>query len=351
MATSPVGGAHYPRSMGEFQAWFSTDADCLDYLRWLRWPDGFVCSECDHAGAWELADSRFECPECGERTSVTAGTIFDRTRTPLTVWFAACWLFATEKEGISALSLKRALGIGSYQTAWAMLHRLRSVLVRPGRERLEGVVEVDQSYFGGEERGLAGGRARGKRVLVGVAVERVEPNGFGRCRIVPLPDASGDSLRAFLLDNVKEGATVITDGWKSYPPATADLYVHEPLEGASGADPSKLLADVHTVASLAKRWLLGTHQGRLDDAHLPNYLNEFTFRFNHRRSRSRGLVFHRVLELAAAHDPVRYRDLILNPRRRTARPPQPPTSHRRPASLDRPPADRPWHAASPPDSG
>src|SRR5450631_2399947 len=206
MSPSPLGGAHYPRSLGEFQAWFSTDADCLDYPEWLRWPEGFVCPECCHPRAWELADGRYECRECHERTSVTAGTIFDRTRTPLTVWFTACWLFATQKDGISALSLKRAPEIGSYQTAWAMLHRVRSVLVRPGRERLEGVVEADESYFGGEEPGLSGGRAKGKKVLVGVAVERVEPKGFGRCRMVPLPDASGDSLRAFLLDNVREGA-------------------------------------------------------------------------------------------------------------------------------------------------
>ncbi len=351
MSPSPLAGAHYPRSLGEFQAWFSTDADCLDYLEWLRWPEGFMCPECGHARAWELADGRYECRECHERTSVTAGTIFDKTRTPLTVWFTVCWLFTSQKDGISALSVKRSLEIGSYQTAWAMLHRLRSVLVRPGRERLEGLVEVDESYFGGEEPGLAGGRAKGKKVLVGIAVERVEPKGFGRCRIVPLPDASGDSLRAFLLENVEPGARVITDGWKAYPPATRDLYSHEPLTGASEADASKLLPGVHTVASLAKRWLLGTHQGRVDDAHLANYLNEFVFRFNRRRSRSRGLIFYRVLELAVGHDPVRYRDLILNPGRRTARPPVPPRSRGKPASLDRPPAKRPWRAVRPLHSG
>ena len=139
----PRAGTHYPRSVGEFQAWFRTDADCLDYLEWLRWPTGFTCPGCGHNGGWRLGDGRFMCSGCGGRTSVTAGTIFDRTRTPLTVWFTACWLFATGKDGISALSLKRTLEIGSYQTAWAMLHRLRSVLVRPGRDRLAGVVEVD----------------------------------------------------------------------------------------------------------------------------------------------------------------------------------------------------------------
>ena len=167
--------------MGEFQAWFRTDADCLDYLEWLRWPAGFACSGCGRDTGWRLGDGRYMCSKCGSRTSVTAGTIFDRTRTPLTVWFTACWLFATGKDGISALSLKRTLEIGSYQTAWAMLHRLRSVLVRPGRDRLAGLVEVDETFIGGEESGLRGGRARGKKVLTGIAVEVREPTGLGRC--------------------------------------------------------------------------------------------------------------------------------------------------------------------------
>jgi len=326
--------------LGEFQSWFRTDADCLDYLEWLRWPEGFVCPECGRVGGWRMADGRLRC-SCGVRVSPTAGTIFDKTRTPLTVWFMTCWLFASQKDGISALSLKRSLEIGSYQTSWAMLHRLRWVLVRPGRERLRGDVEVDETYIGGEEPGLRGGRQKGKKVLVGVAVEREEPKGFGRCRMVPIPDASAQTLRSFLVENVEPGAKVVTDGWGSYPGATRDLYVHEPLKGATGQDASKLLPGVHKVSSLAKRWLLGTHQGSVDEAHLAGYLNEFVFRFNRRRSRSRGLVFYRVLELAVAHDPVRYRDLIANPRPGKARRP-PPTTHGQPPSLDRPPANRPW---------
>jgi len=157
----PRAGAHYPRSTGEFLAWFGTDEDCLDYLEWLRWPGGFTCQSCGHADGWRLGDGRFECAACHRRTSVTAGTIFDRTRTPMTVWFTACWLFATQKDGISAQSLQRSLEIGSYPTAWAMLHRLRSVLVRPGRDRLSGTVQVDETFIGGDEPGLAGGRARG----------------------------------------------------------------------------------------------------------------------------------------------------------------------------------------------
>ena len=339
--------------MGELHAWFRTDADCLDYLEWLRWPSGFVCPEYGHEGGWRLGDGRFMCVGCGGRSSVTAGTIFDRTRTPLTVWFTACWLFASGKDGISALNLKRTLEIGSYQTAWAMLHRLRSVLVRPGRERLAGVVEVDETFIGGLEPGLAGGRARGKKVLTGVAVEVRGPRGMGRCRMLPLADASGESLHGFVTNHVEPGTRVITDAWQGYSGLEKLGYVHERRSQratrARGEDPGKLLPAVHRVASLAKRWLLGTHHGSVDDAHLASYLDEFVFRFNRRHSRSRGMVFYRVLELAVAHDPVRYKDIVATQRPRQV-PPKPPHSYRHPPSLDRPPANRPWRAAGP-DSG
>lgn len=341
---TPRAGKHYPGSLGHFQAWFRTDADCLDYLEWLRWPDGFNCPDCGHSG-WRLGDGRFMCSACGARTSVTAGTIFDRTRTPLTVWFTACWHFATAKDGVSALSLKRVLEIGSYQTAWAMLHRFRSVLVRPGRERLTGTVEVDETYIGGEEPALSGGRAKGKKILTAIAVEVKEPRGFGRCRIAPVSDASGASLEAFVKDSVEPGTTVVTDAWMGYHGLGKLGYKHERRSQraarASGDDPNQLLTAPHRVASLAKRWLLGTHQGSVDDAHLTHYLNEFVFRFNRRNSRSRGMVFYRVLELAVRHEPVRYQDLIMTRRKRSV---LPVPSRRRgcPPSLERPPAERPW---------
>ena len=276
---------------------------------------------------------------------MTAGTIFDRTRTPLTVWFNACWLFATGKDGMSALSLKRTLDIGSYQTAWAMLHRLRSVLARPGRDRLTGMVEVDETYIGGQEAGLTGGRARGKKVLTGIAVEVLEPKGFGRCRMRPLLDASATSLHPFVTDLVEPGTTVITDGWQGYCGLEKLGYIHHPRSQRAardrGADPGELLPAVHRVAALAKRWLLGTHQGAVDSAHLASYLNEFVFRFNRRRSRSRGMVFYRVLELAVAHEPVRYKELVAAQRSRAV-PATPPKASGHPQSLDRPSANRPW---------
>ncbi len=279
--------------MGELQAWFATDEDCLDYLDWLRWPEGFVCPRCENAGGWAVADGRYKCAVCGARTSVTAGTLFDRRRTPLTV-------------------------------------------------------EVDETYFGGEEPGLRGGRQKGKKVLVGVAVERREPKGFGRCRMAILADGSADSLHPFVTANVEPGATVVTDGSSGCKGIDALGYVHEPhsqrAASEAGEDVGALLPGVHRVASLAKRWYLGTYQGRFDDAHLQSYLDEFSFRFNRRRSRSRGLAFYRVLELAVDHDPVRYRQLVANPRPKPA-PPTPPADGGHPPSLDRPRADRPWRAA------
>ena len=234
----PRAGAHYPRSTGEFLAWFRTDEDCLDYLEALRWPGGFACPRCGHAGGWRLADGRIECGGCGRRTSVTAGTIFDKTRTPLTVWFHACWLFATAKDGISAQHLQRALEIGSYHTAWAMLHRLRSALVGPGRDRLAGAVEVDETFIGGEEQGLRGGRQRGKKVLTGIAVEIFEPKGIGRCRMAVLADASAESLHPFVTGAVEPGSRVITDGWNGY--YTAWRAGATPTSGAPGEVPGSL---------------------------------------------------------------------------------------------------------------
>jgi len=215
------------------------------------------------------------------------------------------------------------------------------------RDRLAGTVEVDETYIGGEEPGLRGGRAKGKKSLVGVAVEVKEPRGYGRARMAILADGSAASLHRFVTEHVEPGSRVITDGWQGYRGIDKLGYLHEPRSQraarARGQDPGELLPAVHRVASLAKRWLLGTHQGSVDEAHLQSYLDEFVFRFNRRRSRSRGMVFYRVLELAVFHAPVRYRDLVADPQPKRT-PPSPPGRRGHPPTLDRPRAAQPWRA-------
>jgi transposase-like protein len=251
----------------------------------------------------------------------------------------------TQKHGISALGLKRTLGIGSEQTAWAMLHRYRTAMVRPGRERLSGIVEADETFLGGPEPGVRGRGAQGK-VMVEVAVEQVG-RGLGRCRLQVIPDVAGPTLREFMLAHVEPGSAVITDGLASYRPACGEDYEHRPEPiGPSGQQAHELLPAVHRVASLVQRWLLGTHQGGVKPAHMQAYLDEFTFRFNRRRSRARGMLFYRLLEQAVQAEPRTYRSLVAEPGSgRRDRLPPPPDKRIRPASLDGDPVDRPWRKA------
>lgn len=207
------------------------------------------------------------------------------------------------------------------------------------------MVEVDETYIGGKESGLSGGRAKGKKILTGIAIEILEPKGFGRGRMVPVADASAKSLHAFVKANVEPGTTVITDAWQGYQGIEQYGYIHDSRSqraaSARGEDPGELLPGVHRIASLAKRWLMGTHQGAVDSAHLPSYLDEFVFRFNRRRSRSRGMLFYRILERAVAHGPVRDQDLVMNQRPKAV-PPKPPRQRGHPPSLERSSPGRPW---------
>jgi transposase-like protein len=240
---------------------------------------------------------------------VTAGTIFQDTRTPLPVWFRAMWWVTTQKNGASALGLQRVLGLKKYKTAWTMLHKLRRAMVRPGRDLLTGRIEVDESYVGGEEEGLPG-RLNLKKALVVVAVEEDGPR-IGRIRLRQIMDASAESLLPFVRASVEAGSVVHTDGWRGYLPLDSNGYRHEVtiLKGKKKA-PSELMPRVHLVISLLKRWLLGTHQGAVSQKHLDYYLDEFTFRFNRRRSKSRGKLFFRLAQQAVAIDPVPYGRIV-----------------------------------------
>src|SRR5450755_1310534 len=189
----------YPRNLTELEANFGTEAACRAYLARLRWPEGFVCPRCGWAKAWAVRDL-WECGGCGCQTSVTAGTIFQDTRTPLPVWFRAMWWVTTQKNGASALGLQRVLGLKKYETAWTWLHKLRRAMVRPGRDLLTGRVEVDETYLGGLEEGLRGRLTERKALIVLAAQE--DGRGIGRIRMRQIPDASATSLESFLLESV-----------------------------------------------------------------------------------------------------------------------------------------------------
>lgn len=300
----------YPRTLLELERRFSSEEACREYLESLRWPDGFVCPNCGSPEAWAMKAGRWLCSSCRRQVSVTAGTMFHRTRLPLTTWFRAVWYVTSQKNGASAMGIQRILGLGSYRTAWTWLHKLRRAMVRPGRDRLSGVVEVDETFVGGEESGREGRGALTKALVVIAA----EENGRGtrRIRMARIPNAGKRFLHAFVQQAVEPGNAVHTDGWASYGGLDAKGYDHQVtiLKGQPNDMAVIAMPRVHRIASLLKRWLLGTHQGAVRADYLDYYLDEFTFRFNRRTSRSRGKLFYRLMQQAVQIAPTPYRQIV-----------------------------------------
>lgn len=286
----------YPRSLTKFEERFGTEEACWKYLAQMRWPDGFICPACNSQQGWQTKRGLWLCQQCGRQTSVTAGTIFHGTHKPLTLWFRAMWHITSQKYGANALGLQRVLGLGSYQTAWEWLHRLRRAMVRPNRDQLSGLVQVDETYVGGKKPGKTGRGAEGK-VLVAIAVEDKAPNGLGRIRLATIKDASADSLSGFVREMVAPGSVIKTDDWLGYSTLSGQGFRRQIL-------PPKELKLPHLVAALLKRWLLGTYQGAVRPSQLAYYLDEFTFRFNRRTSHFRGKLFYRLVQQALQVDPI-----------------------------------------------
>lgn len=307
----------YPKTLTEFESWFSTEEACREYLAKLRWPEGFRCPRCGYDKAWTARKTLYECGRCGRQVSVTAGTIFQRTHKPLRMWFRAIWWVTSQKPGVSALGLRATLGLGSYRTAWVWLHKLRRAMVRPGRDRLSGRIEVDETYFGGRAEGHEG-RRRGNKTLIVIAAQE-DGHKIGRIRMQRVPNASAKSLEAFITCAVEPGSVIHTDGWSGYAGLKALGYLHEstPQErlDVPGAE-EDLLPRVHRVASLLKRWVMGTHQGGVSHEHLDYCLDEFTFRFNRRTSQHRGKLFYRLMQQAVNVAPTKYVDLVKDVRGR-----------------------------------
>jgi len=307
---TPGAGVEYPRTFDEMDEWFRTEAGCRAYIQRLRWPGGFVCGRCGIVGGpWVTARGVFRCKACDGSTSLTAGTVFQDTRKPLRTWFLAMWFITSQKNGVSALGLQRVLGLGSYETAWTWLHKLRRAMVRPGRDLLTGEVEIDETFVGGPEEGKRGREIEKKSIVV-VAAEK-NGRGIGRIRLKHIKEASAKSLLEFIRETVEPGATIHTDGWRGYSGLPAAGYKHS-VTNISGGDGQahEVMPRVHNVASLLKRWLLGTLQGGVQQQHLDYYLDEFTFRFNRRRSKARGLLFHRLAQQAVTAEPTTYRSIV-----------------------------------------
>ena len=299
----------YPRTILELEDRFSTDEACREYLMRLRWPNGFVCPRCQATEGWPATRGRVICCACRYQASVTAGTVFQDTRKPLRMWFRAIWHVTSQKNGVSAVSVQQALGLGSYLTAWTWLHKLRRAMVRPGRDRLQGRVEVDETHIRGDGKDAQGKQTRPK-LLVAIAVEE-DGSAMGRIRMARISDKSKPSLHRFVQQVVEPGNVIHTDGLRAYLGLENLGYRHEAtvLLGREPDAAVRLLPRVHRVAALLKRWLLGTHQGAVSPEHLDYYLDEFTFRFNRRKSRSRGKLFYRLLQQAVQVEPSPYKSM------------------------------------------
>jgi len=288
----------------EFENRFDNEEACREYLYTLRWPGGFRCPRCGQGEAWRTGQGLYRCKACDYKCSIISGTIFEGTRKPLTLWFRAIWWVCSPKSGASAKTVQRILELGSYQTAWVWLQKLRRAMVRTGRDKLSGTVEVDETFIGGEKPGKRGRGAAGK-ALVGLAVEDKGAEGIGRIRLGILPDASEESLSAFAKQRIEPGSTVRSDDWNGYTGLSSAGYRREVVKTTE-------LKVAHLVASLLKRWLLGTHQGAVSHEHLDYYLDEFTFRFNRRTSSHRGKLFYRLLQNAMQVEPVPFKQIVRN---------------------------------------
>jgi transposase-like protein len=296
----------FPTTLLELERQFPDEAACREYLTKLRWPEGVVCPVCKAREGLAIRRGVWRCKACRKEVSVMAGTVFQDSKLSLMLWIRAMWLVTSQKNGVSAMGLQRVLGLGSYKTAWTMLHKLRRAMVRPNREQLTGMIEVDEAYWGGLEEGVRGRQTEDK-ALIAVAVE-VADGGMGRIRLRHIPDVSRATLHSFINQSVEPGSTVQTDGLPAYRELKG--YTHDwQVQRQQPKDAAHLLPRAHRVISLLKRWMLGTHQGAIASEYLQDYLDEFTFRFNRRTSASRGKLFYRLAQQAVQVAPTTY-DLL-----------------------------------------
>jgi len=314
----------YPENFIDFIDYFATDLDCRNYILAMRWGNGFTCSTCGHNEYWTNEKISYcICRECRHRISLLAGTVMQDSKLPVRVWFAAMWLFVTQKDGISAKSLQENLGLCSYRSSWSLLHKLRVAMVRSDREKLSGVVEVDEEYIGGVlEDGKKGRGSENKQlVVVAVQLEKIPGNNpnrpllrdyrLAKIRAKHIPNASKIELHNFIKENIEKGSTIIRDGWAGYSGIDDEGYHSEIIKMSEATSEEEKLPHIHLAISLIKRWILGTYQGNIDENNLQIYLEEYAFRFNRKTSHNRGWLFYRMVQGALSTRPHPYESLLI----------------------------------------
>lgn len=300
----------FPQTMLEFQERFHDEDACRAFLFSRKWPDGFRCRKCGHDHFHNIySRGLYECADCRYQESLTVGTVMERSGKPLRLWFLAIYLMATSKRGISASELKRKLGLGSYQTAWTWLQKLRRALADREKTPLSGAIDVDEAYLGGRSKGGKRGRGSESKTPVVAAVER--NGGLGRLRLAVIEDVGDLELKKFVSQNVKRGSRIRSDGLKSYQLLGSQGYEHQPVN-LSGSSRSgvEVFPDIHRIFAQIKRWLLGTHQGRVSNKHLPAYLEEYSFRFNRRGVKNEGRLAEKLFDQAIRGAAKTYRLIV-----------------------------------------
>ena len=303
-----------PLSIEEFVERFPNDNACAEFIASVRWPNGFVCPRCGNKNAWKLQSrpGQYKCAatlengaRCNRQTSVISGTIMHRTRIPLRKWFLAAYFDMTHTNGISALQLQAKIGLGSYKSAWLLLHKLRKVMINPKRIPLRGVVEVDEGFIPFHQKNS---KSKGDSLItVAVAAEKIEKNKIGRIRLQRVKDKSRSELKPFILANTEPGTEVITDANPSYGKLEGRTHIVKNLS-APGALPAHIeLPAVHRAIGHIKRLMLGVYHGPRDK-HINSYLREFEFRWNRRRHYSS--IVGTLMRLCTMYDPVTYREIV-----------------------------------------
>ena len=287
----------YPKNYPELIKRFGDQQSCLDYLAFVRWPNGFVCAKCNDTNFWRSKRLYWICTGCEFQTSVLAGTIFQDTKLPINLWFQLIWWFMGQRSGASALSLQDNFGIGSYRTAWKILKKLRSTMAIVGREKLSGRVEVDEGFLGGTNN----------KEIVMIAAE-VRGSATGRIRLLHIQKRTSENIHKFIGDFIEPGSTIISDKYSGYVKIVEKGYLLEAQKKPysweeASRDDDRLQPQVRRAISILKRWYYGTYHGRINKNNLQTYLDEFVFRFNRRKSGSRGLLFHRAIQAAIKSDP------------------------------------------------